>query len=65
MSCRVFVSCDVIFEGQPCHTLVSVGEEQIPLFDISTDKVPAPPANVEQVLAINDHHIPVQTTDID
>ena len=65
VSCRVFVSCDVIFEGQPCHTLVSVGEEQIPLFDISTDKVPAPPANVEQVLAINDHHIPVQTTDVD
>ena len=54
MSRCIFVSCDVVFEeGQPRRTSASVGEEQIPLFDATTDIVPNPPADVGQVPAIN------------
>jgi len=36
---RVFVSCDVIFEeGNPHHTLPSVGEKNLPLFDTMTNE---------------------------
>jgi transposase InsO family protein len=45
---RVFVSRDVVFEeGRPRRTLASVGEQQIPIFDITS-----PLANVHP-----DHHL--------
>ena len=44
----------VVFEeGQPRRTSASVGEKQIPLFNVATDIAPTPPANVGQVPAIN------------
>ena len=51
MSCWVFVLHDVVFEeGQPHHTLASVGE-QIPIFDADI----VPPAD-QTVPAINDFY---------
>lgn len=64
---RVFVSRDVIFEeGKPSRTSVSVGEQQIPLFNANiVPDVGTPLADTEPNPAINDgHHVPVNVDQV-
>ena len=56
VSQRVFILRDVVFEeGQSCHTSASVGEQQIPLFDVDL----TPPADNGPNSTITDvPHVP-------
>ena len=62
---RVYISRDVVFEeGQPRRTLMSVGEQMIPLFDALDHSTPLTNAPTGTDTPINsDHTVPTITDD--